>query len=357
VTTVENLVMQPITLCNLACTYCYLPLKEKRHVMQVHVAEAVAKWIDQSDTQIKVTWHCGEPLATPISHFEDLLLPFREMVLSGKVVHIIQTNATLLNRKWCELLKREKFVVAVSIDGPRHQNTARINRAGQESHDAICRGISSLAGAGIDFSALSVVNPSANFDTKDFYYFFKDLGCKGLGINFEETIGVFKSKEAREHDVIKFWSELYDLWSSDRSFRIREFDYALAWISSLSSESRSEMSKRPLDLIPTISYDGDVVVLSPEFLQVKSSEWDSFSVGNLNSEPLADILEKASRTDYVASYGVGRDNCLATCEYFEACGGGSAASKFFENRSLESTTTTYCRNGQQLLLDVVLGKL
>jgi uncharacterized protein len=115
-----TVVLQPTTLCNLDCRYCYLPLRRLSNRMPVAVAAAVARAIEEQnhDRPVSILWHGGEPLACGIAHFRDLLHPFEELRLAGRIVHVVQTNATLVNDEWCELFCAFGFHVGASVDGP-----------------------------------------------------------------------------------------------------------------------------------------------------------------------------------------------------------------------------------------------
>src|SRR6185369_16635566 len=92
-------VMQPTTLCNLDCSYCYLPFRSQDKRMPVEVAAAVAESVGSFARagRFSVVWHGGEPLATGRDHFAALLAPF-----DGAIEHHVQTNATLIDDAWCE---------------------------------------------------------------------------------------------------------------------------------------------------------------------------------------------------------------------------------------------------------------
>lgn len=64
----HTLVMQPTSLCNLDCTYCYLPDRRSRRVMNAAVAQACAESIalQNSGHPVSVVWHGGEPTATAL---------------------------------------------------------------------------------------------------------------------------------------------------------------------------------------------------------------------------------------------------------------------------------------------------
>src|SRR5215218_7014016 len=71
-------VMQPTTLCNLDCSYCYLPFRAVDRRMPVAVAEAVAAAAEPwaRGDRFSVVWHGGEPLAAGRDHLAALIAPF-----------------------------------------------------------------------------------------------------------------------------------------------------------------------------------------------------------------------------------------------------------------------------------------
>ncbi|KKQ74236.1 MAG: Radical SAM domain-containing protein, partial [Candidatus Woesebacteria bacterium GW2011_GWB1_38_5b] len=120
----NSVVMQPVTVCNLDCEYCYLPSRHQNLKMLPWVAENVAQAIADQDSSdpVSIIWHAGEPLATGLRHFRNLLAPFETLREEGKIVHRIQTNGTLINAKWSDLFQEFEFRVGVSIDGPEWAN-------------------------------------------------------------------------------------------------------------------------------------------------------------------------------------------------------------------------------------------
>src|SRR3954449_7857186 len=87
-------VMQPTTLCNLDCSYCYLPFRSLDGRMPEMVAHAVAAAVEPwaRTGRFSVVWHGGEPLAAGREHLARLFAPF-----GAGVEHHVQTNATLID--------------------------------------------------------------------------------------------------------------------------------------------------------------------------------------------------------------------------------------------------------------------
>src|SRR3954462_8556578 len=147
-------VMQPTTLCNLDCTYCYLPFRSRTARMSPAVAAAVAASVNPwaaADERFSVVWHAGEPLASGRAALAELMAPF------AGVEHHVQTNATLIDDAWCEFFVAHEMRVSVSIDGPQWCNSQRVDRGGHTAYQKIMRGVGALKRHGIAFSALAVI--------------------------------------------------------------------------------------------------------------------------------------------------------------------------------------------------------
>src|SRR5262249_19193983 len=115
----ELLVLQPTPFCNLDCSYCYLPARNSRKQMRPEVLHQVFERVFASgliEHPFTVVWHAGEPLVVPPRFYEDAFaiarqhnpahLPFQ---------HSFQTNATLLDQEWCDLIRAHRVLMGVSV--------------------------------------------------------------------------------------------------------------------------------------------------------------------------------------------------------------------------------------------------
>ncbi len=134
-------VMQPTTLCNLDCAYCYLPFRSADRRMPVGVAAAVAGPVNR--------WAARRPLLGGLARRRAagrrpgaLRRPAR--AVRPGVEHHVQTNATLIDDAWCEFFAAHEMRVSVSVDGPRERNGDRVTRGGRPAYDRIVRGIETL---------------------------------------------------------------------------------------------------------------------------------------------------------------------------------------------------------------------
>ncbi len=351
---IRRIVMQPTSLCNLDCSYCYLAHRQENKKMSPLICSAVAKGIKEDSGNIHITWHGGEPLTCGIRHFESLLRPFASLRSAGRVTHTIQTNATLINDEWCSFFKEHEINVGISIDGPKWANFKRVGWNSKESYSRIIRGIDLLKENQIPFMAICVVGDWSLSKPRELYKFFRKLGCNEVGFNIEEKVGIHDSSAPDDGELIKdFWKELFIAWRENPTISIREFSSVLMWMDTLLENEKS--TDVPRELFPSVAYDGNVVLLSPELLDAPSEYYSNFTAGNVLAQSLGSIVASGKKLEYVRDFMKGIQECSESCEYFDYCMGGQASNKFFELGSMNGTVTTHCRNMEQRLIDAVLS--
>ena len=175
------------SLCNLACKYCYYlekqklyPLDKSKVISDELLEEFIRQYIEaQTMPQVLFTWHGGETLMRPISFYKHALELQKRYAYGRQIDNCIQTNGTMLTDEWCEFFKENNFLVGVSIDGPQEfHDEYRRTRSGKPSWHEVMKGIRLLQKHGVEWNALAVINDFNADYPKEFYHFFKDLGCR-----------------------------------------------------------------------------------------------------------------------------------------------------------------------------------
>ncbi len=354
----STIVLQPTTLCPLNCTYCYLPKRHLKHEMSPDVTTAIVRSLPKewlSGKGLEIVWHGGEPLAIGPPGFAALIDPFERLRVEGRVRHLVQTGATLVTDEWCDLLRRYDVSVGVSIDGPRFVNKHRVNRAGKPMFDQIMAGIETLKRNGLPFTVLAVVSQDYMEAPHEILDFLADLECEWVGLNIEAKESANRNGTTPDIEQARgFWHDVVTWSHENPGMRIRDVESLVRY---LAMEPAARAADARYDPIPTVGRNGDVVLLSPELLDVRDAAYNDFVAGNVLTETLPNIIRRSAGISYVQEFIQGLENCKATCDFFEYCQGAHAGNRYFERGAFTATETEHCRNSFQApvlgLLDLI----
>lgn len=186
-----HVVAKPVgAACNLSCQYCYYLEKEALHpaggparmdeaVLERFVADYIA--LAPAGGEVVFSWQGGEPTLAGVAFYERVVELQRRHAAGRRVTNALQTNGTLLDDAWGELLRREGFRVSVSLDGPAElHDTYRRDRGGQPTHARTMAGIETLRRHGVDFDTVTVVNRANAEKPLAVYRFLRETGSRQL---------------------------------------------------------------------------------------------------------------------------------------------------------------------------------
>ncbi len=110
---------------------------------------------------------------------------------------------------------------------------------------------------------------------------------------------------------------------------------------------------QPWDVV-AIAVNGDVTTYSPDFMELKSAHHNNFCFGNILQDDFGDLNDNTYFRRATDDIRVGVELCRTHCRYFGVCGGGAPSNKMFENKSLKSDETSFCRLSIQAPADALL---
>jgi uncharacterized protein len=169
--------------CNLSCHYCfYLRTGDlypgSRFRMSDNVLEEYTRQTIEAHCIPEVTfaWQGGEPTLMGRDFFERAMYFQKKYGRPGMAIHnTIQTNGTLLDDRWCEFFRQNRFLVGISIDGPRELHDAcRTDAKGKGTFDQVMQGLALLKKHRVDFNILCTVNAVNGDYPLEVYRFFRD---------------------------------------------------------------------------------------------------------------------------------------------------------------------------------------
>lgn len=363
-------VIQPSPFCNIDCDYCYLASRSETHRMSEPTLREVVAGIFATDLvreSLTFVWHAGEPMAVPISWYRKAFDLIREEAPDGlKIIHSFQSNGTLINEEWCRFIKETGICLGLSIDGPaRIHDAHRKTRQGTGTHERTMRGVDLLRSHQIDFHVIAVVTKDSLDHADEIFDFFAGHGIARFGFNIEEQEGIhtLSTLDSGSNDrVAAFFRRMFERQKAAcGAVRIREFDFALQRIlcrrESASEEFVYENEQvRPFGIL-SVDWQGNFSTFSPEMLGVSTPEYGPFSFGSFLEGGLESALTNQNFLSVLADTRAGVERCRRECSFFNLCGGGAPANKYFENGSFDSTETAYCRHVIQLPISIVLEDL
>jgi uncharacterized protein len=360
---VKLLILQATPFCNLDCSYCYLPNRSDRALMQGDTLDAVVRHLLADEllgSQLTLNWHAGEPLVPGVAFYRDAFERLAPLSSRGThVVHSIQTNATLIDEKWCRFFSQTQMRVGVSLDGPAAiHDAARCDRKGRGTHARAMAGIARLREAGIPFSVITVLTERSVDHADAMYEFFIANDIAVLGFNIEEREGANAHSTTQAPHFAeryqRFLQRFHELVQRDRRIAVREFEYFENRIRH--ERSRSNDQVQPLAIL-SVAANGDFSTFSPELLDARTALHGDFVLGNVHQGGIRAALLTSKFASLYAEICAGVNACRDSCEHFIVCGGGAPSNKLFENGRMDTTVTDYCRYTKKAIAELVLGRL
>jgi uncharacterized protein len=183
-----HVVAKPIgPACNLNCEYCFYLEKQalfpagEQYRMPDRVLNAfIAAYISSQPTPVvEFVWQGGEPTLLGIDFFRRVIELQKPFAGQKTITNSLQTNGTLLTDEWCQFLKKNNFMVGISLDGPREiHDRYRRDRKDNGSFDQVMRGLRLLQGHEVDYNVLACVARDMAKQPIEIYRFLKEEGVE-----------------------------------------------------------------------------------------------------------------------------------------------------------------------------------
>ncbi|NEV76988.1 anaerobic sulfatase maturase [Rhodopseudomonas sp. BR0C11] len=154
--------------CNLDCRYCFYLSKQTLRGgpgagrMTDRTLELFVRQYIEGNTgpEVVFSWQGGEPTLLGLDFFQRVVELQRRYARPGqRIENDLQTNGILLDAAWAGFLKEHRFLVGLSIDGPRElHDRYRVNKGGAPTFDKVMAAATVLRKAGVPFNTLTCVH-------------------------------------------------------------------------------------------------------------------------------------------------------------------------------------------------------
>jgi uncharacterized protein len=169
--------------CNLNCDYCFFLKKEKLYPgsafrMSDEVHEAYIRQLLEAHQvpRVTVAWQGGEPTLMGLDFFRRSMELQKKYAKTGmQIENTFQTNGILLNDEWCRFFHANKFLIGLSMDGPKElHDFYRKDKGGHGTFDRVARAARLLQEHKVEFNILCTVNSRNGGHPLEVYRFFRD---------------------------------------------------------------------------------------------------------------------------------------------------------------------------------------
>jgi len=375
-----HVVAKPIgPFCNLNCEYCFYLEKQalfgpgEQYRMSEEILSAfITNYVSSQPTPlVQFVWQGGEPTLLGLDFFKlviDLQKPFAG---TKTITNSLQTNGTLLTDEWCAFLRRNKFMVGISIDGPKEiQDRYRRDCAGKGTFDRVMRGLRLLQKHNVEYNVLASVARETARQPLKVYRFLRDAGVEFIqfapivermpdvrskqhGLRLAEPASLDKEEEQTEvtpwsvipEEYGDFLIAVYEEWVRHDvgTVFVMNFEWALnAWIGNPSSVCvHAEQCGKSL----VIEHNGDVYACD-------HCVYPEYRLGDILTDRLYDMAERSRQSGFGVTKETALPRWCRECRVLAACRGGCPKHRFATSYYNEPGLHYLCEGYKKFFLHI-----
>ena len=318
--------------CNINCSYCYEKRSPKLGIKKMEIS-TIQKFLNLAGgSPLAVELHGGEPLLAGKNTFKEILKLLEGY--NGPIEVTLQTNATLIDREWAEILTGYdvNMAISISLDGDQTANQFRLSYANKETINKVEEGLRVLHESGISTGvACTVTKLSLERGPQILEYFASLPTVRHVKFNPCFDYDVSLENEYRAGSGIPIWSitpmefegfleDVFLYWKKGL-YETVTIDPVMSVIRAVDGRDNNfcVYSEKKCAHVLTLYPNGDLT--SCDELNANDSRLANVNelstldeVRSLKSnqklkEGLQEILEDCSECDY---YNVCKGGCLAT---------------------------------------------
>lgn len=315
--------------CNLRCKYCfYHSVAESRNIKSYGIMSKetlermVEKALKYADYACAFAFQGGEPTLAGLEFYKELIrLQKKYNHKNLRIDNSIQTNGMLIDDDWAKFLADNKFLVGLSLDGPKDINdTNRVDLNGEGSFSTIMKTADLFNKYGVEYNILSVINGNVANHTTKVYNFFKKhdlryiqfIPCLDpLG---EKPGGLLHSLTPDKY--ARFLKTLFDRWYSDivkgDIMSIRFFDNIVGMAMGYKPEACGMSGQCACQFV--VEADGSTYPC--DFYVI-----DEWCLGNIKDKDLDELKNSEAGKRFV-EVSKHIDPKCRECRWFDLCRGG-----------------------------------
>lgn len=359
-TEIKGLVVKIVQRCNLNCSYCYMyqhadqSWRQRPPFMSEetfgHLLTRIEEYCDRRPgREMNLTFHGGEPMLIGPQRF-DRLVGMAVEKLKDRVSLGMQTNGTLVNDEWIEVLKRHNLRVGVSLDGPPEiHDLARVDHAGRGSYSQVVQGLRKLQENRVFSSILTVINPGQS--GLEIYRHIRSLGVKNMNFLLPDVTHDSRSQfypDSGATPISDYLIPIFDAWfdEDDPNVVIRLFNSILTYLMGGSADFEGIGNHCENYLV--IDTDGNIQ--ANDALKVCD---DGISESGLNvaRHGLDDLHLGLPLVNRLVHEGLPLSAQCRACPERDVCGGGAVTTRYAKVNGFDNPSV-WCGDMLELLAHI-----
>ncbi len=316
-----SLLIKPASgLCDFRCRYCFysdvMARREKAlySMMSLDTLETIVRRAAAyADGSASFAFQGGEPTLAGLDFYEKLVELQHKYAFRCNVSNCIQTNGGSIDGEWARFLKKNDFLVGLSIDGTKQahdQNRVDINGCG--TYDRAIKAAEMLKSHGVQFNILCVVNSENVKHPEETYNSLKEYGF----IQFIPCIDDTGKNTPTAHEYGEFLIRTFDFYRQDIEnssyVSVRTFDNYISMLKGRRPENCAMNGRCTCYIL--IESNGDTFPC--DFYAL-----DTWKLGNINDNTFFEMLNSKRAKEFVSSSVYVQPECRA-CRYYSLCRGG-----------------------------------
>ena len=366
-------------MCNLNCEYCFYLEKqalfgvdEKYRMTDEVLSAFITNYITSQPTpMVEFVWQGGEPTLLGTDFFRRVIELQMPLALQKTITNSLQTNGTMLTDDWCAFLKKNNFMVGISLDGPKDiHDRYRCDRKGNSTFDRVIQGLRLLQKHNVEYNVLACVARDTAARPLDVYRFFRDEGVEfiqfspivermpdeqslkyGLHLAGPASLdGEKQQTEVTPWTVIPeqygdFLIAIYEEWVRHDVGKIfvMNFEWALnAWIGNPSPVC---IHSSQCGQSVVIEHNGDVYACD-------HCVYPQYKLGNILTDHLLHMVKKSLQS----GFGIMKETALPRwcreCKVLTACRGGCPKHRFTQTYYNEPGLHYLCAGYKKFFLHI-----
>jgi uncharacterized protein len=356
-TEIKGLVVKIVQRCNLNCSYCYMYQHADQSWRQRppfmleetfgHLLTRIEEYCDRRPgREMNITFHGGEPMLIGAQRF-DRLVSMAVEKLKDRVSLGMQTNGTLVNDEWIEVLKRHNLRVGVSLDGPPEiHDLSRVDHAGRGSYSQVIEGLRRLQENRVFSSVLTVINPGQS--GLEIYRHIRSLGVKNMNFLLPDVTHDSRRlfyPEFGATPISDYLIPIFDAWfdEDDPNVMIRLFDAILTGL--MGSSANFEGIGNHCENYLVIDTDGNIQ--ANDALKVCD---DGISESGLNvaRHGFEDLHLGLPLVNRLVHEGLSLSAQCQACTERDVCGGGLVTTRYAKANGFDNPSV-WCADMLELI--------